>query len=114
MPIERFSLFPNLPCFNWLGRYINPEQKASQFKKRNGKLRIGVISSLSHFDKNKKEGEPDPVEKDDLELLIGGMKELKDRHVEGLTWVMPVNNDGNIIGRVKPVAQIENVPMTQI
>lgn len=114
MPIERFSLFPNLPCFNWLGRYIKPEQKAARFKSKNGNLRIGVISSLSHFDKKKKEGDTDPVEKDDLELLIGGMKELKDRHVEGLTWVMPVNNDGNIIGRVKPVAQIENVPMTQI
>lgn len=114
MPIERFCLFPNLPCFNWLGRYIKPEQKVAQFKNKKGNLRIGVISSLSHFDKKKKDGDTDTDEKDDLELLIGGMKELKDRHVGGLTWVIPVNNDGNIIGRVKPFAQIENVPMTQI
>lgn len=120
IPIERFCLFPNLPSFNWLGRYIKPEQKVAQFKNRKGNLRIGVISSLSHYDKDKKSGEDGKEgqsiipEKDDLELLVGGMKELKDRKVEGLTWVMPVNNDGNIIGRVKPFAQMENVKMTQI
>lgn len=47
--IKRFYLLPNLPTYDWLGRYFNPRQKVERFKARNRKLRVGVISSLSHF-----------------------------------------------------------------
>lgn len=52
--VGKFCVFPNLPLYNWLSRMFNPNLKVESFKKRNGKLRIGIISSLSHYELNEK------------------------------------------------------------
>lgn len=45
-------MFPNLPSYDWLGRWFNAKQKTQMFQqaqRKGGKFRVGVISSLSHY-----------------------------------------------------------------
>lgn len=56
-------MFPNLPSYDWLGRYFNAKERTRQFantKRKGAKFRVGIISSLTHYDL---EGDKEP---DDL------------------------------------------------
>ena len=83
-PKSKFVVFPNLPSFGWLARYFNPERKAKEFCGRKGKLRIGVISALTHYSI---EGKKIP---DDLDVVVEASSKLKELKHDGITWVLPI------------------------
>lgn len=109
--MKKFYLLPNLPSFDWLGRYFNPNKKVANFKKRNKDIRIGVISSLSHY---KKGEQADADYADDLEIVESAAKELKERGVNGIKFVMPIGTDNEITQRLKKYADVEGKPMVPI
>lgn len=49
VPLENIVAAPNLLPRWWFGDRYHPEQKVDQFRKLKAKPRIGVVSSLSHF-----------------------------------------------------------------
>lgn len=110
MPTWKFACYPNLPSFNWLGKLFNPAMKIQNFKTRQNKgLRIGVISSLSHYEM----GNGDK-EKDDIQILVDAAKHLKDYKITNLTFVLPSNGDTKITERLSPYVKVETAPMTAI
>lgn len=109
-PKSKFVLFPNLPPYNWLGRYFNPEEKAKKFWGRRGMLRIGVISSMSHYELN--EGEKTP---DDLDVVVEAVGKLVELKHTGLTWVLPVGKDNKIVSsRFPKGAKVETTTTVPI
>ena len=49
VPIENIIAVPNLLPRYWFGDKYDPEKKVEQFKKFKAKPRIGIVSSLSHY-----------------------------------------------------------------
>ena len=49
VPLENIIAVPNLLPRWWFGDRFNPEEKARQFGKFKTKPRIGIVSSLSHY-----------------------------------------------------------------
>lgn len=46
-------MFPNLPSYDWFGRWFNAKERVRQFaqtKRKGVKFRVGIISSLTHYD----------------------------------------------------------------
>lgn len=57
IPRTKFKLFPNLPSFNWLGRWNWFNKRNAAFKEVSSgarKPRVGILSSLSHISKDGK------------------------------------------------------------
>lgn len=115
IPVERFVCFPNLPSYNWLGRNINPAQKVSKFMARGrGKLRVGLISSLSHYrmDDAPKENSIIPY-KDDLEIVEEAASDLKGRGID-ITYIMTVGKNNKIGNRLSGYGKVECQNMVPI
>ena len=54
VPIENIIAAPNLLPKWWFGDRYNVNEKIDQFKKFKAKPRIGIVSSLSHYNIDKK------------------------------------------------------------
>lgn len=106
----KFVIFPNLPMYNWMSKMFNPNLKVENFKKRNGHLRVGIISSLSHYELDENGNQ----NADDLSLVVEAAKFLQMKNVNDLTWVMPVNQSKVIMDRLTPYAKVENRQMVAI
>ena len=80
VPIENIIAVPNLLPKWWFGDKYDPEKKVNQFKKFRAKPRIGIVSSLSHYN-------IDNV----MEDVDGRATRKKTRPDGSYTWV---NEDG--------------------
>ena len=49
MPLDNIIAVPNLLPHWWFGDRYDPVKKVEQFKKFRNKPRIGIVSSLSHY-----------------------------------------------------------------
>lgn len=109
-PKSKFRVFPNLPPFNWLGRLYNPDKKAAKFKQRiNGSLRIGIISSLSHYDMRQ-----NVKPEDDIEIVVDAAKKLKEMGHNNITIVLPIGDRKELKSRIEPFAKVETHEMVPI
>lgn len=84
---RKFALFPNLPSYNWMGRFLNPVMKTRMFQQRRGQLRVGVMSSLSHYETMDMSNQTE----DDFQIVVDAAKNLKGR--VKLKWVVPLNSE---------------------
>lgn len=102
-------MFPNLPPSDWLGGLFNPAERARSFSRR-GRLRIGVLSSLTHYRLDK-----DAKSEDDLGILVEAMSRLKELGMKDKsTWVFFTNENEEIRSRIGDLADIEFRNMTPI
>ena len=49
VPLEKIVALPNFMPKWWIGGKYRPDDKAEQFRKNKAKPRIGIVSSLSHY-----------------------------------------------------------------
>lgn len=49
VPLENIIAVPNLLSKFWFGDRYDPDKKVNEFQKNKRKPRIGIVSSLSHF-----------------------------------------------------------------
>lgn len=49
VPLENIIAVPNLLPKWWFGEKYDPAKKLEQFRKNKAKPRIGIVSSLSHY-----------------------------------------------------------------
>lgn len=91
-PISKFVCLPNLPPFNWLGRYAKPRRVNVK------EFRVGMVSSLSHFDREKKGG-------DDFQLFLDGINAIPDKVKDKIVFVLPVNEDDSITSRIRSITK---------
>lgn len=101
-----------MPSFNWLGRHFNIGKK-----KRGSEYRVGIISSISHYWKTpkaeKKDGQMLPVD-DDLSIVEEAVKDLSERGLNDIRFVMPVGNNNTITDRLRKYAKVEETQMVSI
>lgn len=70
LPMEKIKCIPNLLPHWWIGDRYDPERKVQQFNRYRSRPRIGVISSLSHYNmRNAVDGDGKPVQ-DDLDVIL--------------------------------------------
>lgn len=81
---------PNLLPHWWIGDRYDPERKVQQFNKNKGKPRIGVISSMSHYNVDMRTGEDGQLVKDDMDVIV----DMICATVDDFQWV--------VIGAVHP------------
>lgn len=108
---RKFRVMPNMPSFDWAGRMFNARVKADRFKQRRGKVRIGVLSSLSHYeimDERMKE-------EDDFQIVVDAAKMLEESKVK-VVWVLPLSDkDSPLVKRLTNTgAEVDVVPMAPI
>lgn len=108
---RKFRVMPNMPSFDWAGRMFNARVKADRFKQRRGKVRIGVLSSLSHYeimDERMKE-------EDDFQIVVDAAKMLEESKVK-VVWVLPLSDkDSPLVKRLTSIgAEVDVVPMAPI
>ena len=102
-------MFPNLPPSDWLGGLFNPTERAKSFSTRKI-LRIGVLSSLTHYSLDK-----DAKSEDDLGILLEAMSRLKERGLKDkCVWVLFTNENESIRSRIGDLANVEFRPMSPI
>jgi len=70
IPMEKIMAVPNLLPRWWFGDRYDTEKKLQQFKHYKSKPRIGVISSLSHFNLNNAKDENGNIIKDDFHEIL--------------------------------------------
>lgn len=94
----KWHLLPNFPSFNWLGRLFNLSRLVDAHKTicLSRKIRIGVISSLSHYSKDICKAN-DASAKDDLSIVEDALPHLNDIHIQ---WVLTTNKDNKIHERL--------------
>lgn len=76
--LERIVAIPNLLPRWWFGDKYDPQDKVAQFSKFKSRPRIGVISSLSHYnmkDKRGADGKPVP---DDFDEIAKSVRDTAD------------------------------------
>ena len=66
---------------------MNPVIKTRLFQQRRGHLRVGVMSSLSHYETMDMSNQTE----DDFQIVVDAAKNLKDR--VKLKWVVPLSSD---------------------
>ena len=108
---RKFRVMPNMPSFDWAGRMFNARVKADRFKQRRGKVRIGVLSSLSHYeimDERMKE-------EDDFQIVVDAAKMLEESKVK-VVWVLPLSDkESPLVKRLTSTgAEVDVVPMAPI
>lgn len=84
IPIKKIFAIPNLLPKWWIGDRFHPEEKLKQFKQNKSKPRIGVISSLSHYNLNKVLDNDCQIAKDDFDVISDVIK----RTVDDFQWVI--------------------------
>lgn len=90
---------------------FNARVKADRFRQRRGKVRIGVLSSLSHYeimDERMKE-------EDDFQIVVDAAKMLEESKVK-VVWVLPLSNkDSPLVKRLTNTgAEVDVVAMAPI
>ena len=85
--LENIIAVPNLLPKWWFGDKYDPKKKVEQFKKYKSKPRIGIVSSLSHFN-------VDDVYEDDEGLVCRRRKNIKNEE----EWV---NEHGKVVDKSK-------------
>ena len=85
--LENIIAVPNLLPKWWFGDKYDPKKKVEQFKKYKSKPRIGIVSSLSHFN-------VDDVYEDDEGLVCRRRKNIKNEE----EWV---NEHGQVVDKSK-------------
>lgn len=84
VPLERIIAVPNLLPRWWYGDRYDPVKKIAQFQHFKSKPRIGIISSLSHYNiENEKDENGNPV-KDDFDEIADVVRET----VNDFQWVI--------------------------
>ena len=108
-------MFPNLPPSDWLGGLFNPTERAKSFSRRKV-LRIGVLSSLTHYNLDKDSAKAENAKsEDDLGILLEAMSRLKERGLKDKTvWVLFTNENESIRSRIGDLANVEFRPMSPI
>lgn len=90
---------------------FNARVKADRFRQRRGKVRIGVLSSLSHYeimDERMKE-------EDDFQIVVDAAKMLEESKVK-VVWVLPLSDKNSpLVKRLTNTgAEVDVVPMAPI
>ena len=67
---KKVVAIPNLLPHWWIGDRYDPERKVQQFNKNKAKPRIGVISSMSHYNLEGRTGEDGQLAKDDMDVIV--------------------------------------------
>lgn len=108
-------VFPNLPPSDWLGGLFNPTERAKSFSTRKI-LRIGVLSSLTHYNLDKDSAKAENAKsEDDLGILLEAMSRLKERGLKDkCVWVLFTNENESIRSRIGDLANVEFRPMSPI
>lgn len=87
---------------------MNPVIKTRLFQQRRGQLRVGVMSSLSHYETMDITNQTE----DDFQIVVDAAKKLKGR--VKLKWVLPLNNDSNPMAkRILDAAGSEQVEIVK-
>lgn len=67
VPLEKIKAVPNLLSRMWIGDRYDMPRKVEQFRHYKSKPRIGIISSLSHYNIEKYKDENGELVKDDMD-----------------------------------------------
>ena len=114
---KKFRVFPNLPSFNWLGRYINPQiamAKYADLRKGRRPFRIGLISSMSHYELDENKLKNGMIE-DDIQIVVDAQKLLRDRNFNNYVIVAPLDGmSGSVKSRLEKHGKVEMFQQTLI
>ena len=106
-------VFPNMPSFDWMGRMFNAKMKADRFKGRDkaGTTRIGVLSSLSHYELIDERMKED----DDFQIIVDAAKLLVASKAK-VVWCLPLNGKDNPLVKrlIDTGAEVDVLPMAPI
>lgn len=84
VPLERIIAVPNLLPRWWFGDKYDPQRKLAQFNHYKAKPRIGVISSLSHYNiRDKKDANGNPI-RDDFDEIADTVRST----VDDFQWII--------------------------
>lgn len=110
---RKMRIFPNMPSFDWFGRMFNARLKADRFKGRDraGTTRIGVLSSLSHYEIV----DPRMNEDDDFQIVVDGAKILG-KTKANVVWCLPLSDKNSpLVKRLTDTgAKVDVLPMAPI
>lgn len=81
---DKIVAIPNLLPHWWIGDRYDPERKARQFSQFKPKPRIGIISSMSHYNFSGAKDSNGQIVKDDMDVIVDIIKET----VDDFQWVV--------------------------
>lgn len=84
VPLERIIVTPNLLPRWWYGDRYDKERKVAQYLKYKSKPRIGIISSLSHYNIMNAKDENGNIYGDDFDLVADAIRET----VDDFNWII--------------------------
>ena len=108
---RKMHIFPNMPSFDWMGRMFNARMRADRFKQKGRAMRIGVLSSLSHYELMDERMKED----DDFQIVVDAAKLLAASKTK-VIWCLPLTSKDNpLVKRLTDIgADVDVVPMTPI
>ena len=84
LPMEKILAIPNLMPHWWIGDRYDPERRTQAFSQLKAKPRIGVISSMSHYNVDDRKDADGNFVKDDMDVLVDTIRET----VDDFQWVI--------------------------
>ena len=84
VPTDKIVAIPNLLPHWWIGDRYDPERKVQQFNANKSKPRIGVISSMSHYNYTGVVGSDGKLVEDDLDVIL----DLVRSTVNDFQWIV--------------------------
>ena len=84
IPMRKIVAVPNLLPHWWYGDKYQPNIKIQQFKENKSRPRIGIVSSLSHYNIDNVKDETGQIAKDDFDEIADVIRET----VDDLQWVI--------------------------
>ena len=97
VPLDRILAVPNLLSRMWFGDRYDPERKLKQFSHHKSRPRIGIVSSLSHYNTHGAKDANGELVKDDFDLIADVICDT----VDEFQWVII----GHVPERMKPLVE---------